>query len=68
MTLVMGVAPGDGLVLAADSRTSWTPQDQHWRVLSDNTHKVFQVGQFAAATSGWAFLLGRNIATHVFEL
>ena len=67
MTLVIGVATGDGLVLAADSRTTLALPDKPWRVLSDFTHKVFQVGDLAAATSGWAFLSGRNVAAHMAD-
>lgn len=37
------------------------------RVLSDFTHKVFQVGEVAVATYGWAFLDGRNIAGHMAQ-
>jgi 20S proteasome alpha/beta subunit len=67
MTLVIGVATGDGLVLAADSRTTQALVDKPWRVLSDFTNKVFEVGRFAAATAGWAFLSGRNVAAHMSE-
>ena len=67
MTLLIAVGTGDGLILAGDSRTTLSPPDQRWRVLSDFTHKVFQVDRFAVATSGWAFLQGRNIAAHMAE-
>lgn len=67
MTLLIAVGTGDGLILAGDSRTTLSTPDQRWRVLSDFTHKVFQVDRFAVATSGWAFLLGRNIAAHMSE-
>lgn len=66
MTVVIAIASADGLVLAGDSRTSHRLNDQApVRVLSDFTHKVFQVGQHGIATYGWAFLEEGNIAGHV---
>ncbi|MDQ1402366.1 MAG: hypothetical protein QOG03_682 [Actinomycetota bacterium] len=67
MTLAIAVATGDGLVVAADSRTTLTGVNSHRRVLSDHAHKVFQVGQLAVATYGWGMLLDRNIAGHIGE-
>ncbi len=68
MTLLIGVATGDGIVLAADSRTTIGAPAQPLRVLSDSTRKLFNVGGCAVGTSGWAFLLNRNIAGHVGDL
>jgi len=64
MTLVIGVATGDGLVLAADSRTTQALVDKPWRVLSDFTNKVFEVGRFAAATAGWHFFRAQRRSTY----
>jgi 20S proteasome alpha/beta subunit len=63
MTLAIGIVCGDGVVVAADSRT--TAGTTPMRVLSDFTHKVVIIDRVAVATSGWAFLLGRNIAGHL---
>ena len=68
MTLAIAVATADGIVVAADSRTTFNPTDQPQRVLSDFTHKVFRVGNCAVATYGFAFLLGRNVAGHMATL
>ena len=62
MTVALSVVTSDGIVVAADSRTSWGP-----RVLSDFTHKVVRVHKFAVTTYGWAFLQGRNIAAHLSD-
>jgi hypothetical protein len=65
MTIVVGVSTPEGLVLAADSRTTTTtvvegaPQP---RIGSDNAQKVFQVGEMGVATYGTAFLSGDTIA------
>ena len=68
MTLSLAFKAGDGIAVAADSRTSFNqPIGMQSRVLSDSTHKVFQVANVAAATFGYAFLLGRNIAGHMSE-
>ena len=72
MTLAIGIVGGDGIAVAADSRTSVTLRDSpesrpRERVLSDYTHKVFKVGNVAVTTYGYAFLLGRNIAGHMSE-
>jgi hypothetical protein len=68
VTLAIAVATADGIVVAADSRTTFNPTDQPQRVLSDFTHKVFRVGNCAVATYGFAFLLGRNVAGHMATL
>lgn len=65
MTLAIGVVVGDGVALAADSRT--TEFGQPMRVLSDFTHKVFKLGNVAVATYGYALLQGRNIGGHISE-
>lgn len=67
MTLAMSVVTADGIVIAADSRTTYWPQEGPVRVLSDFTHKVFEVSGCAINTYGWAFLNGRNVAGHMAE-
>jgi hypothetical protein len=67
MTLAVSIVGGDGIAVAADSRTSLQPLGKQSRVLSDFTHKVFKVANVAVATHGYAFLLGRNIAGHMSE-
>jgi hypothetical protein len=67
VTLATAFVTGDGIVIAADSRTSLHPSEPS-RVFSDFTHKVFfKVADVAVATYGWAFLLNRNIAGHMPE-
>lgn len=69
MTVAIAVVSADGVVMAADSRTTLRigPPTVPTRVLSDYTHKVFQAGDAAIATYGWAFLVRRNIAGHMAE-
>jgi hypothetical protein len=61
MTIVVGVATPEGLVLAADSRTTFSNGDHH-RIGSDNAQKVFEVAGMGIATYGWAFLKNDTIA------
>jgi len=68
MTVAIGVVSGEGIVIAADSRTTASPGGGPVRVLSDFTHKVFETGTSAVATYGWAFLLDQNVASHVAAL
>jgi 20S proteasome alpha/beta subunit len=69
VTVAIAVVSTDGIALAADSRTTLQiAADAPTRVLSDFTHKVFQLGLHGMVTYGWAFLDGRNIAGHVAEL
>ena len=68
MTLAIAVVSADGIVLAADSRTTvQLGPAVPTRVLSDFTHKVFRIGDSAIGTYGWAFLQRRNIAGHMAE-
>jgi hypothetical protein len=67
VTLAIAVVAGDGIAVAADSRTSLQPEGKQSRVLSDYTHKVFKVANIAIATYGYAFLSMRNIAGHMSE-
>jgi hypothetical protein len=66
MTLAISIVGGDGIAIAADSRTT-LQTGVETRVLSDFTHKVFKVENVAVATYGYAFLSGRNIAGHMSE-
>ena len=67
MTLAIALVAGDGIAVAADSRTSRQFSATLSRVASDFTHKVFQVANVAVATYGYAFLKGRNIAGHMAQ-
>lgn len=68
MTVAIVLVTPDGVVAAADSRTSvQISEEAPMRVLSDFTNKVFQVGENAIVTYGWAFLLRRNVAGHMVE-
>jgi hypothetical protein len=61
VTIVVGVATPDGLVLAADSRTTFADGERH-RITSDNAQKIFDVGQMGVATTGSAFIGPHTIA------
>jgi hypothetical protein len=67
VTVGIGVVIGEGVVFATDSRSSFTPPGKIARVLSDNTHKVFQVANNALCTYGAAFVNGKNVAGHMAE-
>lgn len=61
MTIVVGVAAPDGIVLAADSRTTTFPEglgpDARHRIVSDSADKLFTIcDRFAVATYGNAFI------------
>lgn len=64
MTLAVAVVCQDGVVVAADSRTTLN-NFRASRVGSDATHKVFGSGRVAIATWGEAFVLGRSVAHHM---
>jgi hypothetical protein len=66
MTLAVAVVCHDGVVVAADSRTTLRNY-RSARVGSDHTHKVFEVGRVAVATWGEAFVLGRSVAHHMVD-
>ena len=67
MTLIVGVTTSDGIVLAADSRTTYTHPEGVTRVRSDFAHKIVECERFGIAGSGWATLSGRSVASHVAE-
>ena len=66
MTLAVTVVCQDGVVVAADSRTT-LGNHRMLRVGSDFTHKVFDSGGVAVATYGEAFVDERSIASHMAE-
>jgi hypothetical protein len=61
MTIVVGVTTPDGLVLAADSRTTLGDGERH-RIASDSAQKIFPVGRMGVATVGDAFIGSETIA------
>lgn len=62
MTIVVAVAAPDGMVLAADSRSTQL-EDQHHRIASDSAVKVFAIGdRVGVATYGRAFIDHQTIA------
>jgi hypothetical protein len=64
MTIVVGLATPDGLVLAADSRTTHFPDaSNRTRIASDSAEKVFLLCEhFGVATFGDAFIGEQTIA------
>jgi hypothetical protein len=60
MTIVVCAASPDGIVLAADSRTT-SSDDRRSRVVTDHAQKVFAIHRFGVATYGLASLGSRNI-------
>jgi len=66
MTITIGVAVPEGIVIGADSRTTYANARGWPKVGSDYAYKVFQLGRrSAASTFGWAWLNQRNIASLV---
>jgi hypothetical protein len=63
VTIVVGVAAPDGLVLAADSRSTRVYGTRHHRIATNTAHKVFSVGdRYGVATYGAAFIDRSTIA------
>ena len=62
MTVVVGVAAPDGIILAAESRTTNMFENGRHRIISDTAQKLFPVGRIGVATYGNAFIGGRTIA------
>jgi hypothetical protein len=61
MTIVVGAGSPDGIVLAADSRTTWIDGQRH-RIMTDAAEKVFELhSRFGVATYGMAFLGDQTI-------
>jgi hypothetical protein len=68
LTVVVGVAAYDGIILAADSRSTWfQPEGVRARVISDNAIKLFTVGNCAIATYGTAIIGPQSIAGLIDE-
>lgn len=67
MTIVVGIATPEGLVLAGDSRTTqmFADNDRH-RIASDNAQKLFAVEGMGIATFGHAFI-GRDTIAGVMD-
>jgi hypothetical protein len=61
VTIVVGVATSEGLVLGTDSRTTYDMGDHH-RIASDYAQKLFTVGEMGVATFGNAFVGYETIA------
>lgn len=66
MTIIVGVATPEGLVLAGDSRTTNTFDNERHRIASDNAQKLFSVEGMGVATFGMAFL-GRDTIAGVMD-
>ena len=63
MTIVVGVGAPDGLILAADSRTTLLWDGGRHRIISDTAQKLFPVcGKVGVATYNDAFIGQRTIA------
>ena len=61
MTIVVGVATPEGLVLASDSRMTSVGDDGRHRIVSDSAQKVFRVGDMGVASFGAAMISGETI-------
>lgn len=68
MTIVVGIATPDGLVLAADSRTTRN-EEGRTRIASDSAQKVFRIcdGSFGVACYGAALFQEKTVAGHMDE-
>src|SRR4051812_3072423 len=62
MTVVVGVAAPDGIILGAESRTTLVFEHMRHRILSDTAQKLFPIGGVGIATYGDALLGSRTIA------
>lgn len=62
MTIVVGVATPEGLVLASDSRATKADETGQYRVASDTVQKVFKVGDFGVACFGNLVLASGTVA------
>lgn len=70
MTIVVGVAAPDGLILAADSRTTFMPGGSRGRtrVGSDSVQKVFPLyGRYGVACYGAMFVDGKTVGGQMDE-
>jgi len=68
VTVAMGVGVPEGLVLAADSRSTYVNSRKWPKVASDYAQKVFKLSDHVgAATFGWGFLTKKNIHSLVLD-
>lgn len=67
MSLVVAVAVADGIILAADSRTTTCDLQGQYRISTDYCEKLFEVAGYGVGTAGYAVLNGKTIANHVGE-
>jgi hypothetical protein len=67
MTIVVGVAAPDGLIIAGDSRTSLEYGNGHHRIGSDFATKIFDVRGYGLATYGEALIDASTVAGEVNE-
>jgi hypothetical protein len=61
MTIIVGTTTPDGVILASDSRMT-RKTDESYRIISDSSQKVFEVGGYGVATAGIAFISDDTIA------
>jgi hypothetical protein len=61
MTILVGITTPDGLVLAAESRTTFSDGARH-RIASDNAQKIFAIGHMAVGAAGNAFIGSETIS------
>jgi hypothetical protein len=67
-TVAVGIALSEGLVLAADSRLTWMTQvSPGYKILSDASSKLFEIGNVGVAAYGEAFLQGRSVSALVSD-
>lgn len=68
-TIIVSVACAEGLILAGDSRLSWTTPEisPGYKVLSDYNSKLFETENMGIATYGLAFIAGRSISGWVSD-
>jgi 20S proteasome alpha/beta subunit len=57
MTIIVGIASPEGLILASDSRATWVAESNQHRIVSDSVQKVFKVDRFGVASYG-ALMIG----------
>ncbi len=66
MTIAIGIAVPEGIIIAGDSRTTYGNPRNHPKIASDYTQKLYQLTEkVGAMTFGWANLSGKNIHSHV---
>jgi hypothetical protein len=68
MTVTIGIAVPEGIIIAGDSRTTYVNARGWPKISSDYTQKVYQItSKVGAGTFGWAILNGNNINSLVEE-